>query len=107
MQSRAELENRKERYDVIIGDLADPIEGGPCYKLYTKSFYELTVKPRLNHGGIFVTQVSGYKQVCAYVGAYVLMNGKEKIHSPRSFSSKFVGWASWNFQPHRSILLHL
>ncbi|XP_007034727.2 PREDICTED: thermospermine synthase ACAULIS5 [Theobroma cacao] len=54
--ARAELENRKERYDVIIGDLADPIEGGPCYKLYTKSFYELTVKPRLNHGGIFVTQ---------------------------------------------------
>ncbi|XP_022738768.1 thermospermine synthase ACAULIS5-like isoform X1 [Durio zibethinus] len=54
--SEVELENRKECYDVIIGDLADPIEGGPCYKLYTKSFYEFTVKPRLNHGGIFVTQ---------------------------------------------------
>ena len=55
---RAELERREESYDVIIGDLADPIEGGPCYKLYTKTFYELTVKPRLNKGGIFVTQVS-------------------------------------------------
>ncbi|OMO59401.1 Spermidine/spermine synthases family [Corchorus olitorius] len=54
--ARAELENRKECYDVIIGDLADPIEGGPCYKLYTKSFYEFTIKPRLNPGGIFVTQ---------------------------------------------------
>lgn len=54
---RAELESREEAYDVIIGDLADPIEGGPCYKLYTKSFYEFTVKPRLNQGGIFVTQV--------------------------------------------------
>ncbi|XVE81597.1 hypothetical protein DITRI_Ditri15bG0077700 [Diplodiscus trichospermus] len=54
--ARAELENRKESYDVIIGDLADPIDGGPCYKLYTKSFYEFTVKPRLTHGGIFVTQ---------------------------------------------------
>lgn len=42
---------------MIIGDLADPIEGGPCYQLYTKSFYEFTVKPRLNQGGIFVTQV--------------------------------------------------
>ncbi|KAJ1384345.1 S-adenosyl-L-methionine-dependent methyltransferase [Sesbania bispinosa] len=52
----AELEGRKECYDVIIGDLADPIEGGPCYKLYTKSFYELTIKPRLKKGGIFVTQ---------------------------------------------------
>lgn len=55
---RAELEHREEQYDVIIGDLADPIEGGPCYKLYTKSFYELIVKPRLSKEGIFVTQVS-------------------------------------------------
>ncbi|CAI0466099.1 unnamed protein product [Linum tenue] len=55
--ARAELENRKEeKFDVIVGDLADPIEGGPCYKLYTKSFYESTVKPRLTQGGIFVTQ---------------------------------------------------
>ncbi|EXC17578.1 Thermospermine synthase ACAULIS5 [Morus notabilis] len=54
--ARAELENKEENYDVIVGDLADPIEGGPCYKLYTKSFYELVVKPKLNHDGIFVTQ---------------------------------------------------
>ncbi|RYR37462.1 hypothetical protein Ahy_A09g042342 isoform B [Arachis hypogaea] len=54
--ARAELESREERYDVIIGDLADPIDGGPCYKLYTKSFYDCTVKPRLKQGGIFVTQ---------------------------------------------------
>lgn len=56
---RAELEGKEESYDIIIGDLADPIEGGPCYKLYTKSFYELTLKPKLKKGGIFVTQVSG------------------------------------------------
>ncbi|KAM7488613.1 hypothetical protein LguiB_026097 [Lonicera macranthoides] len=55
--ARAELERREEEsYDVIIGDLADPIEGGPCYQLYTKTFYELTVKPKLNNCGIFVTQ---------------------------------------------------
>nr|CAN72530.1 hypothetical protein VITISV_036382 [Vitis vinifera] len=54
--ARAELESREECFDVIIGDLADPIKGGPCYQLYTKSFYESTVKPRLSPGGIFVTQ---------------------------------------------------
>ncbi|KAK9161117.1 hypothetical protein Syun_007458 [Stephania yunnanensis] len=54
--ARAELVSSKDSFDVIIGDLADPIEGGPCYQLYTKSFYESTVKPRLNVGGIFVTQ---------------------------------------------------
>lgn len=61
MLCRAELESRKESYDVIIGDLADPIEGGPCYKLYTKSFYEFVVKLRLNPEGIFVTQVHKIK----------------------------------------------
>ncbi|CAH1418753.1 unnamed protein product [Lactuca virosa] len=54
--ARVELEKRDDKYDVIIGDLADPLEGGPCYQLYTKTFYELTVKPRLMEGGIFVTQ---------------------------------------------------
>ena len=57
MCDRAELKRREESYDVNC-DLADPIEEGQCYLLYTKTFYELTVKPRLNKGGIFVTQVS-------------------------------------------------
>ncbi|KAJ4954980.1 hypothetical protein NE237_011763 [Protea cynaroides] len=54
--TRAELEKRGDYFDVIIGDLADSIEGRPCYQLYTKSFYESTVKPRLSEGGICVTQ---------------------------------------------------
>lgn len=63
MSNRAELEKSEGRYDVIIGDLADPIEGGPCYQLYTKSFYEDTLKHRLSDDGIFVTQVF----VCLFV----------------------------------------
>ncbi|XP_038886734.1 thermospermine synthase ACAULIS5 isoform X2 [Benincasa hispida] len=54
--ARAELEKRREKYDIIIGDLADPVKDGPCYKLYTKSFYHDIVKPKLHHNGIFVTQ---------------------------------------------------
>ncbi|KAL0327449.1 UNVERIFIED_CONTAM: Thermospermine synthase ACAULIS5 [Sesamum angustifolium] len=49
---RAELERREEK----LGDLADPVEGGPCYQLYTKSFYQNILKPKLNTNGIFVTQ---------------------------------------------------
>jgi len=75
---RAELEARNESYDVIIGDLADPIDGGPCYKLYTKSFYELIVKPRLNQGGIFVTQVQMRHYIC--VNTY-----KQKKHNSLTF----------------------
>ncbi|XP_062199377.1 thermospermine synthase ACAULIS5-like isoform X2 [Phragmites australis] len=54
--ARAELEKSREKFDVVVGDLADPVEGGPCYQLYTKSFYEHIVKPKLNDHGVFVTQ---------------------------------------------------
>lgn len=54
---RAGLEGGPEKFDVIIGDLSDPHEGGPCNHLYTKSFYEEVIKPKLNDNGIFVTQV--------------------------------------------------
>ncbi|XP_057524659.1 thermospermine synthase ACAULIS5 [Amaranthus tricolor] len=52
----AELKERKEKFDIIVGDLADPVEGGPCYQLYTKTFYQNILKPKLSHNGIFVTQ---------------------------------------------------
>ncbi|XP_038890496.1 thermospermine synthase ACAULIS5-like [Benincasa hispida] len=54
--AKAGLEGRPEKFDVIIGDLSDPHEGGPCNHLYTKSFYEEVIKPKLNDNGIFVTQ---------------------------------------------------
>ena len=41
--------------DVIICDLSDPLDGGPCYQLYTTSFYEMC-KSKLAPGGILVTQ---------------------------------------------------
>ncbi|OIV96426.1 hypothetical protein TanjilG_09853 [Lupinus angustifolius] len=62
---KAELEKRNERFDIIVGDLADPVEGGPCYKLYTQSFYKNILKPKLNEDGIFVTQ-AGPADVMAY-----------------------------------------
>ena len=43
-------------FDVIIGDLNDPVDGGPCYQLYTDDFYKSVVAAKLNPGGIFVTQ---------------------------------------------------
>ena len=57
LRRRAELENIDEQFDVIIRDIADPMEGGPCYQLYTKSFCELVLNPKLRHRGVFLTQV--------------------------------------------------
>ncbi len=51
------VDEANEKFDVIIADLADPIEAGPAYKLYTKEFYE-KVKRLLDEGGVFVTQAT-------------------------------------------------
>jgi len=60
--AKAVLE-KEGKFDVIIMDLDDPLEGGPCYQLYTTEFYEM-LKTHLNPGGIFVTQAgaAGVKQ---------------------------------------------
>jgi thermospermine synthase len=56
LQPPSQLEQWPGTFDVIIGDLADPLDGGPCYQLYTQEFYQTVVIPKLNPGGIFVTQ---------------------------------------------------
>lgn len=45
----------REEFDVVIGDLVDPMEGGPALKLYTREFYS-KVKELLSGKGVFVTQ---------------------------------------------------
>lgn len=54
---RAYLEKCRERFDVIIVDVTDPLREGPSYLLYTKQFYEL-VKRALNPEGVMVTQAT-------------------------------------------------
>jgi thermospermine synthase len=58
---------------VVIGDLADPLDGGPCYQLYTKEFYESVVKAKLAPGGIFVTQ-SGPAGVLSATEVFTCIN---------------------------------
>ncbi len=48
-------------FDVIIADLADPLEAGPAYKLYTLEYYE-KLKGLLRPGGVFVTQATSPTQ---------------------------------------------
>lgn len=61
--AKAWLERSDMKFDVIIMDLDDPLEGGPCYQLYTTEFYAM-LRDKLNPGGIVVTQSgqSGIKQ---------------------------------------------
>ncbi|KAI9118574.1 hypothetical protein K1719_010906 [Acacia pycnantha] len=63
-----ELEKSNEKFDIIVGDLADPFEATSWYQLHIESFYEEILKPRLSEKGIFVTQagpagISTHKEV--------------------------------------------
>lgn len=53
--ARQYLASCQERFDVIVLDLVDPIEGGPSYLLYTREFYDIA-RSKLNPGGVLVTQ---------------------------------------------------
>jgi spermidine synthase len=61
--AKKNLENYKGKFDVIIMDIADPIEAGPGIALYTQEFYK-GLKDRLNPGGIFVTQSGPADLLC-------------------------------------------
>ncbi len=45
----------EQYFDIIVCDLADPTEGGPCVELYTQNFYKMCLS-KLRPGGLLVTQ---------------------------------------------------
>ena len=53
--ARRYMAEATERFDVMIMDLVDPLEGGAAALLYTEEYYNM-VKARLNPGGLMVTQ---------------------------------------------------
>src|SRR5256712_6589693 len=83
--ARRWLETHDQVFDVIIIDLSDPIEEGPCYRLYTREFYQLvnrrlssqgtialqsgTVAPHdlLNFSAVYRTLLTAVPVVCPYV----------------------------------------
>merc|ERR1719346_204916 len=66
------LEKAPSHIDVIIMDLDDPLEGGPCYQLYTKEFYEM-LKTKMNPGATLVTQ-SGQSGIKAHTLVFSPIN---------------------------------
>ena len=53
--ARKWLTGSKEKFDVIIIDLTEPVEAGPAYLLYTKEFYQI-VRNKLTKDGIISVQ---------------------------------------------------
>ena len=55
--AKAYVESAAERFDIIIGDLTEPLEDSPSYHLHTVATYK-TIRARLNPGGCFALQTS-------------------------------------------------
>jgi spermidine synthase len=55
VDARNYMEKNKEKYDIIIIDLPDPIEKGPAYLLFTREFYQIA-QTRLVKNGLMVVQ---------------------------------------------------
>lgn len=84
--------------DVIIADLSDPLDGGPCYQLYTTSFYEMC-KSKLAAGGILVTQ-SGCAAVrdCQYVFSPIHNTLKQVFPQVWGYTTSVPSFCSeWGF----------
>lgn len=63
------IRETKNRYDVVIADISDPVEEGPAVMLYTKKFYSL-VKKVLKPDGIFISHATDidyvdFKKICS------------------------------------------
>ena len=55
--AKAYIENSDERFDVILGDLTEPLEDSPSYGLHTVDFYR-KIRERLSPGGFYALQAS-------------------------------------------------
>lgn len=60
--ARRYLEESEERFDVIVVDIPEPLEGSPALKLFTRQFYSL-LQERLAPGGILVLQAGDFGTV--------------------------------------------
>ncbi len=49
------IKNTEEKFDLIVSDLTEPLEGGPSVKLFTKEYYSL-LREHLNKGGVITVQ---------------------------------------------------
>jgi spermidine synthase len=56
--ARKFVEETSDRFDVIVNDITDPIEGGPSKLLFTREYYAAVARV-LEPGGVFVTQAIG------------------------------------------------
>jgi len=75
LDAREYLTNSGDRFDIIVIDLTDPLEGGPSYLLYSQQFYELAQKSLTSDGNLSVQSGSCcWGEAVAYVAIINTLN---------------------------------
>lgn len=97
--AKAWLERSEEKFDIIIMDLDDPLEGGPCYQLYTTEFYSF-LQTKMNPGAVFVTQ-SGASGIKAHTMVFspihrTLKNVWTNVYAYNQAVYSFMDEWGWN-----------
>jgi len=100
--ARSQLEVWPHKFDVIIGDLADPLDGGPCYQLYTQVGDGLQISTAEEIVGDFFLSGNSPSHFCC---PGVLQERCIGAAQPRGHFHHTVG-PCWIQQLHRGLHLH-
>ena len=95
--ARMYLKDTKDKFDVIVIDLVEPLEESPACLLYTREFYEL-VKDRLKVGGIMCVQsgAAGWTNLQNFTAIINTLKSVFKIVCPyQAYVPSFVD--QWGF----------
>ncbi|MGB4125563.1 MAG: fused MFS/spermidine synthase [Dethiobacteria bacterium] len=81
--ARRYLEESEERFDLLIVDIPEPVEGSPALKLFTRQFYAL-LQERLAPGGLIVLQAGDFST--AFFEAHCAIFNTIKQVLPHTYS---------------------
>mmetsp|Transcript_14534 Transcript_14534/g.23666 ORF Transcript_14534/g.23666 Transcript_14534/m.23666 type:complete len:318 (+) Transcript_14534:119-1072(+) len=99
------MKNYEGMFDVIIMDIADPIEAGPGIVLYTEEFYKFA-GTKLNEGGVLVTQSGACSlynfEECFTAINSTLRNSFENVAAYRIHIPSFAGCWGFNLAYNKS-----
>lgn len=91
------MEGCKEKFDVIIGDLTDPLPQTPSHGLHSIPFFKL-VRDSLAEGGIYVTQSSRISFTDSYLYNLTFSNMSKVFPVLRTACSYIPGFdIPWSF----------
>ena len=96
--ARAWLESHRDaRFDVILVDLTEPLDGGPSDKLFTKEFYEL-VASALTPSGVMALQAGSLRLDYAWAYATVIRTLEAVFPAVLPYAAWITSFAEqWGF----------